>query len=585
MPGNKANQTTSVAGVRAQLEQAANLKKKKTTTNHIFSLAQPYLMTRAKLCRKKKEANDKLGTSIQDISHSVLICENEPYIMLRGNIFYSNSGKAYPHQTLRGRRKGKLAINQEGELFLIKIVEQQASWAKRYQESEAIPEMEFAFKSGIAPHKNIVTRTKITNENSEILEIVKTYSIMRYKGISAADLIKENKLSDLQMLDLAIQFMLRVYDLHALNIVHRDLKPANYVVTINENNSLNVFAVDFGYSKEMRNFIYNKKEKYLYYQHIDDSENCGTLGYYPDCHEEDDENYNANIYDFSTDMYSAAKSALYVLEYLKKSNQSAHKSDLLQKLEELAYSIVVQYGYQYGSTELPKLNKESIKRQLDKYKEQVDNFYPPITKTSSFFSIVHKPTPLVRNPEQSRNKTSKIVPINSENSLLFAANDSIHLDQSSVASKKATPSITPVSEEGDALVIHIKDAFYHAIDAYKKHPQSIWRAAMCFCPEKHKKTNIERANNLRENINQARCLKEIQQAVKICFSDSGIKPFSLISFILEEPIICEALQMPLFTKGFWHTTEAANQRIDAKQHLSELTVEPDLQLLENRLVS
>lgn len=355
---NKPDVFPSVDHVEEQLRQAYD-----DDMRAVLAFAQKHKDTLTKVTRAKKSPShhqiirhtqllDAKGFEISlpnepeipDFNYSAINHEGESYVLLRGNLFYHDCFyDEAGHRTSRGLRRVKLIRDIQGKLFTAKILELPYVTDSKKQTKLNVPvhqEMSNAahYYQERMPHKTVLQRRKHHPSDSlfePVKDTIKYYLIQPFTGLDSYQLIhaKSQRLSSLQMLDLAIQYMQLVYTLHEQSLVHRDLKPANYTVEILSDDELNVSIIDFDCAKLLDTQHIDKQGN----PYFSDGHYIGTPEYLPPYHRDRMIKQHRNelpqhkaygYYNFATDMYAATKSAEEVLKKLKKATLSPDEQAL-----------------------------------------------------------------------------------------------------------------------------------------------------------------------------------------------------------------------------------------------------------------
>lgn len=372
-----------------------------------------------------REISPSDASKIPDFRYSAINHEGEFYVLLRENLFYHDCFyDEAGHRTQRGLRRVKLVRDIHGHLFTVKILELPhfADSIKQTKlEKPIIQEMSSAtqYYQERMPHKTALQRKKQhTVESSK--ETVKYYLIQPYTGLDSNQLIhaQPKRLSPLQMLDLAIQYMQLVYTLHEQSLIHRDLKPANYTVEILPDGELNVSVIDFDCA---RLFNAEKTDKHgmPYYN---DGHYVGTPEYLPPFHLDRIQkqllgtlasNKAPGYYNFATDMYAAATSANYVLKKLKSMTLSPEENTLYEKLETFIHNIRKADTFNCSHPHLP--DREAMQKQLEAFSRirktiKVDQLQSALSQPEI---TLYQNEPLALDKADSSNNTTLIQQLNS----------------------------------------------------------------------------------------------------------------------------------------------------------------------------
>eukprot|EP00347_Sterkiella_histriomuscorum_P000904 403374077 len=87
-------------------------------------------------------------------------------------------------------------------------------------------------------------------ENQEAYNM-ENFIVMDLKGINLANYKKQQKIqSELHALDILLQALQAIQDMHQEGIIHRDVKPSNFVMGSRPEEQEKVFLVDFGLAKD-----------------------------------------------------------------------------------------------------------------------------------------------------------------------------------------------------------------------------------------------------------------------------------------------------------------------------------------------
>ncbi len=338
-----------------QLKQAQKLLESEVLDAH-FTFAKKYATESGnKVIRPKEGESVRIVTSDDEevlsesfeqdessnITHSVLNHEGKFYLLLHGDVFCNDedfSKGTNPHfvpfNNYRGLRRGKLAIDEGGNIVFIKIIEHYSQRHREHLDKESQPEMQIDYQYNDAPHRTVAIRKRVDIARKE-LSTYKTYSINMFKGFDSLEISIAKRLDFLQTVYVAIQYMLLVYDIHDKGIVHRDLKPENYTVDTLDvmNDKLpKVSVIDFGMSKRF-NHYFNEQGYFL----IDNSSYSGTPGYISP-------NIKKNgYYCLATDMYAAAKAANTILENYRYFNHSFRQPELYDTIFVQFLNLINQY--------------------------------------------------------------------------------------------------------------------------------------------------------------------------------------------------------------------------------------------------
>lgn len=337
---------------------------------------------------------------IPDFNYSAINHEDESYVLLRGNLFYRDCFyDEAGHRTTRGLRRVKLIRDIHGMLFTAKILELPHvadSTVQARLEEPVRQEMSSAahYYQDKMSHKTILQRKK--HLTADVLpepqkNTIKYYLIQPFTGLDSYQLIhaQPKRLSSLQMLDLAIQYMQLVYTLHDQSLVHRDLKPANYTVEILPDGELNVSIIDFDCAKHFDGQHIDKHDE----PYFTDGHYVGTPQYLPPYHLNRMEKQRRKelpphkafgYYNFATDMYAATKSAEEILNKLQKTTLSPEEQVLHERLTAFVITITKAKTFNDSHPHLPE--KAGIKQQLETFSHE-----RKIIKAHQADSMVNQP--------------------------------------------------------------------------------------------------------------------------------------------------------------------------------------------------
>lgn len=383
MPKTSPDIDPTITLTDAQLAKVEGLKADSLKWNEIqrlFSLSkrhatQPGMkITRARRNKQGKITETSRLISAEDIDikpanmpndfpYSFINYSGTPYMLLEGDLYSKRVGK----------RRGKLAINEKGELFFLKILRFHKDTIPEAKKGELGTEMPIAHRLGHAPHNQALERKKTNVEQS------KFYLIMPYQGYTTLDLITENKLTPLQTIELCIQFMLQAFYIHEQGFVYRDFKPQNYTAKIDKTTGeLEVFLIDYGMAAPLQ---YDKHILFKGSSYYKDEYFAGTVDYMTpylqkqcELRENSPDKASEYVYNFSTDMYAAAISAGQVLQQLDENFQNSlvklnvHEAVLLKNMLALCENIVENPIFETASPHIK--NKATLKKQLQAFQTE-----------------------------------------------------------------------------------------------------------------------------------------------------------------------------------------------------------------------
>jgi serine/threonine protein kinase len=359
----------SIENINRQLRNAKSYSPEKLA--EILDFARRNLLKTEKLKRSKNgqpseivNLDDTVILKTSVFPYSLLNHEGNIYLFLSGKIYREDFNKDGPN-SLRGFRYGTLAIDlsNENTLVFIKVTEYANQLFRERLDTEFKPEAKLYKEYADAKHDTPALRN--TKNNT-----AKIYTITPYKGIETFALIVENRLTPLQTMYLAIQYMLVVYtQLKEKGLVHRDLKPENYTAEILSNGLLNVFVIDFGLAKKMT----TDEESNQRYFH--DHRLVGNIIHSP-----------ASIiystkrhYNSATDLFAAASSAKLILENLLSTcnvfDERANnpRRQLFEAIEKLIRDIIDSPTFDANNRSIAILDEDQIKQQLDELASQAEN--------------------------------------------------------------------------------------------------------------------------------------------------------------------------------------------------------------------
>ncbi|MGQ3887535.1 protein kinase domain-containing protein [Legionella sp. CNM-1927-20] len=208
------------------------------------------------------------------------------FIKIENNIYALASGEYLGKGTFG---KVKLIKNKNNELFAIKI-SREINW------DEANISKDLGIEKARPIHR---------------IDSSKKYYVMEYLGINLSDFLSQNYLNGLQRLDLALQCVIQVDNLHKGRTaiskkkrIHRDIKESNFVIKEGK-----ITLVDFGIATKI------KDSNEIFY-----GQWCGTRGYMA-----------PEVYQRQTSVKSDIYSLGVVLEHINKGNKNvAYLSTLMQ---------------------------------------------------------------------------------------------------------------------------------------------------------------------------------------------------------------------------------------------------------------
>lgn len=512
--------------------------------------------------------------NIPNLPNSVVNYDGHYYILLRGSLFYNNLDK----DNERGIRRGKLAINEAGELVFIKIFEHHNKQDTHdyFMRTEAKPEAAFVHKHAQGPEKKVMTRTKIDTP-----EKTKTYVALPYKGVNSREFICDDKHppTTIQLIDLAVQYMQRIIEMNEAGYVHRDLKPDNYAVEISKDGKLQASVIDFGTAREFT-AIDSQTQQPIYH----DTWMCGTAGFYSPAQQTHLANGIAGdartgdhcCFNLFTDLFAGAISAQQALSSVKNTQQlTAEQKALFLKIDQYTKDLIALGKPQTTQTHhfssvrrdregYPILDREQIKRQLNTFQAELAATLAP-----------HKapaiPTPRERQPLTVRVARPKrpAPPIPEA----IPAPIPAPVKKTTAKATKKSDTTSTFTEKNplkkSSSLEKTKVAIETMITAYELHFQTTPHPLAVFGrlnPERSVK-NQERTKKLRDTIISAKNIEEIQQAFRTCFAsydtNKGIGKNSLIRFVLEDNTVCDALKIPLT----YRLSVEKTARVNAKAHI------------------
>jgi serine/threonine protein kinase len=376
-PKSPKSKSTSTASIQAQLDQIENLEnptspffsftdseedinEQKEVLKAAFLFAKTYAqnsgdkVTRAKtdgtpskvIAQNRTVITIPKDIAIPQLTNSIINYQGKHYLFLEGDVFYNDAGDNYnnpnndPKKSSRGLRRGKLAIDEKGNTFFVKIIEHaKGSAYAEHLHSESKSEIEIAHSLAKAPHGDITTR--------EDQETIKIYSITPYEGQSSYDMVKENLLSPAQVMDLAVQYMQSVYLLKKAGIIHRDLKPENFAIVVSDEGQLELNVIDYGLARRAPDGSYeigtdhacgtqdflSPRFKEIYRQNQEELHRVAEIN--KDITEEGQKetpHLQPYTYNFATEMYAAAQSAKMILQDLKAQLVIKYQNDGIETL-------------------------------------------------------------------------------------------------------------------------------------------------------------------------------------------------------------------------------------------------------------
>lgn len=473
---------STITAIDIQLDQINNITLE--ARSNLFEFAKQYAReSGSKIIRSKERQSSKiLGPDGKDITpqgiemplfpQSVINYNGKHYLLLVGNIFYNPGEEAdnpafNPVDSFRGLRKGKLAIDEDGEIFFVKIIEHRKGYFHQNHLIESNRELFFfrmveemiPLDSEIESYQEAVTREKIDTNT------VKIYSVTPLQKRDSYAMLKEGRLGLSQTMDLALQYMQLVFFLEQKNILHRDIKPPNIVLSVQEDWQLSVGLIDFGSAVKtllgedpwynhtragtteflcprMQKIV--KKNQQLYDEYCEEYKRHQNLTPNSTLPPFKPLPY---IYNFATEMYAAAESARYILRhwqpyidsYVYYAQISPEEGNLFKRIYNMIESILSLEIFQKDSEsplEIAEiyLEDEYIDMTLDTLKEYLEelrvNTRELIAKARNFFQERYQ-SPQTTQETYSRNTSreqeiSESLPSPGNNSAsLFAQKTSI----------------------------------------------------------------------------------------------------------------------------------------------------------------
>ncbi len=403
----KQSKRSSIAAVEQQLAQVNTISTEDRKA--LFAFAKEYAtlpgskVTRAKDGQPSRVLADdgtdvtQLDREIPSFAHSALNYNGRHYIFLEGDVFYelgneANAPEYNPFDSGRGLRRGKLAIDENGDVFFVKIVELSAKGNLHQNHLvESNNELYFSHIVNETPLLNTTFpyQEAATRKRPET-DTLKIYSITPLKGKDSYAMCQEGKLHLSQVMNLAVQFMQLVFFLQQKNILHRDIKSPNIIVSVQEDWQLNVGFIDFGsavfqspeehpwYERmragtfellcpRMRVIVQENERRYVQYVREYQIYKSSLLSENPQDHmKEPTFELVPYTYNFATEMYAAAESAKRILYpyknwinyYVQCEWLSEEESKLFERIYSLTESITNLDVFQEDSDLCIELERE-----------------------------------------------------------------------------------------------------------------------------------------------------------------------------------------------------------------------------------
>lgn len=296
--------------------------------------------------KQHKESNtptivDWLGVEQKEVildaplDNSVINFHGDPYILLHRKIFISNQGLNLSEGE-NGYRYGKLAINEKGEIFFLKVLMTDIGSEKETDfRNNAHQEMRLASNLELTPYKESSERF------DPVRDTKKTLLLYRFKGIDLRNIFKPDptyvnllSISLEEKIDIIFGCLELLVDIHKRGYVYRDFKQLNIVaeITLSKDGLLKL-TKDPSNNKPILNIIDIETLREI----SEDAEGNrnyrsnsfrGTKRYIPPKIRRNEE---VKTYNFITDLYAIYITIVSLYENIKNTQEFANTQPLLIK--------------------------------------------------------------------------------------------------------------------------------------------------------------------------------------------------------------------------------------------------------------
>ncbi len=229
-------------------------------------------------------------------------------------------------------------------------------------------------------HYNYFNLTSIKNTVTETKNpIAPIYLLTPIEKFPVIDLLDPEKYETypIQIAQLALNIFRCTVDFNAKDLVYRNIKPEKFVATFDENGDSRVYFSDFSDTRLM------KKEAHSNEFVLKSRKLIGTEGFFPPAFATTPERY---AYNFATDIYSAAVSALAILAHIDMANlsheETQHLVPFINSIKAFAGNITLDQMYLAGYPSISAEKKSTILQDITRleamYLTTKDGLYPSV---------------------------------------------------------------------------------------------------------------------------------------------------------------------------------------------------------------